>query len=74
MQLDIYKRVIGLRPLDAEGRVTALGAGDSVLVELDPDADAPARPARTTGLFHLALLVPTRADLARALRRVWDTS
>jgi catechol 2,3-dioxygenase len=69
---DFYQRVIGLRPLAADGRVTALGAGDSVLVELDPDADAPARPPRTTGLFHLALLVPTRADLARALRRVWE--
>ena len=29
-------------------------------------------PPRTTGLFHLALLVPTRADLAAALRRVFD--
>ena len=28
------------------------------------------RPAGTTGLFHLALLVPSRADLARALNRV----
>ena len=27
---------------------------------------------RSTGLFHLALLVPTRVDLARALRRVMN--
>ena len=33
-------------------------------------ADAPARPQRSTGLFHLAILVPDRAELARALRRV----
>ena len=32
--------------------------------------DAPVRPPRTTGLFHLALLVPSRADLARAVHRV----
>jgi catechol 2,3-dioxygenase len=69
---DFYQRVIGLRPLVSDDGVTALGAGDSVLVELDPDAGAPPRPPRTTGLFHLALLVPTRADLARALRRVWE--
>jgi catechol 2,3-dioxygenase len=42
----------------------------SPLVELVPGPDAPSRPPRSTGLFHLALLVPTRADLARTLRRV----
>ena len=69
---DFYQRVIGLRPLPAEGGIAALGAGDGPLVELHPDPDAPVRPPRTTGLFHLALLVPTRADLARSLRRVWE--
>ena len=29
-------------------------------------------PAGTTGLFHLAILVPSRLELARALRRVAD--
>ena len=29
-------------------------------------------PPGTTGLFHLAILYPTRADLADALRRVMD--
>jgi catechol 2,3-dioxygenase len=33
-------------------------------------ADPP--PPRTTGLFHLAILYPTRADLAVAVRRVLD--
>ncbi len=69
---DFYQRVIGLQPLAADGGVAALGTGDGALVELDPDPGAPPRPPRTTGLFHLALLVPTRADLARTLRRVWE--
>ena len=30
-------------------------------------------PAGTTGLYHFAILVPSRADLARALRRLVDT-
>jgi catechol 2,3-dioxygenase len=34
--------------------------------------DALPRPPATAGLFHLAVLVPTRADLACALRRVWE--
>ncbi len=67
---DFYETTIGLRPLGAVDGVTSLGANGSALVELVGDPDAPSRPPRTTGLFHLALLVPTRADLARTLRRV----
>jgi catechol 2,3-dioxygenase len=69
---DFYERVIGLRGIASEDGVTALGAGDGPVVELLSDPDAPARPPRTTGLFHLALLVPTRADLTHALRRVFE--
>ena len=53
--------------------VVALGVDGRPLVELVADPDAPARPPHTTGLFHLAILVPTRADLARALRRLAAT-
>jgi catechol 2,3-dioxygenase len=69
---DFYERVIGLRGRAASNGVTALGAGGVPLVELVSAPDAPARPPATTGLFHLALLVPTRADLSRALRRVFE--
>ena len=49
-----------------------LGAASdgATLVTLVHRPDAPLRPPRTTGLFHLALLVPSRADLARAFHRV----
>jgi catechol 2,3-dioxygenase len=69
---DFYQRVIGLRPLVADGSVTSFGAGDRPLVELVAAPDAPSRPPQTTGLFHLAVLVPSRADLAVALRRIWE--
>jgi catechol 2,3-dioxygenase len=66
-----YARAVGLRELAREPSEALLGTGDGrVLVELEGDAGAPARPPRTTGLFHLAILVPHRADLALALRRV----
>jgi catechol 2,3-dioxygenase len=68
-----YERVVGLSALDAgEGRAV-LGAGDTPLVELVEDPVAPPRPPRTTGLFHLAILVPDRAELARSLQRLVDT-
>ena len=66
-----YERVIGLRTLDDGGGTTRLGIEDGKpLVELVEKPDAPERPPGTTGLFHMAILVPSRADLARALERV----
>src|SRR5437763_6816106 len=68
---EYYEKVIGLRRLERSGDRLALGAEPGVpLVELVGDPDAPPRPDHSTGLFHLALLVPSRPDLARALHRV----
>jgi catechol 2,3-dioxygenase len=59
-----YERTIGLR---ADG--ASLGV-DEPLIELIGDPDAPPPPAGSTGLFHLAILVPDRPSLARAIERV----
>jgi catechol 2,3-dioxygenase len=64
-----YEQAIGLRPLEGEDGVARLGA-DTPLVELMGDPGAPPAPPRSTGLFHLAVLVPDRPELARAVRRV----
>ena len=68
-----YMRAIGLRELGRSGSEVLLGIGERVLVELEGDPSAPARPPRSTGLFHQAILVPSRADLAVALRRVAES-
>jgi catechol 2,3-dioxygenase len=66
-----YEDAIGLRTLDATDGLTALGVeGVTPFLELQAAPEAPPRPRGSTGLFHLAVLVPTRADLARALRRL----
>ena len=57
-------------PVVVEGGSRARRDGRA-LVELLSAPDAPPRPSRTTGLFHLAMLVPSRADLGLALRRVF---
>jgi catechol 2,3-dioxygenase len=70
---DFYRDAIGLTELEPENGIARLGAnGDSAqpIVELVGDPDASPRPRGTSGLFHLAILVPSRADLARALQRV----
>ena len=67
---DFYRDAIGLSELDGADGVVRLGTNGDPLVELAGDPDAPPRPRGTSGLFHLAILVPSRADLARALQRV----
>jgi catechol 2,3-dioxygenase len=65
-----YEDVIGLEPLDDAGDRMTLGVDGRALVELLADPDAPIAPQRSTGLYHLALLVPSAAELARALQRL----
>jgi catechol 2,3-dioxygenase len=67
---DFYERAIGLQQLGDEDGAVALGTEAETVVELESAPDAPPRPAGTSGLFHLAILVPSRADLARAIHRV----
>jgi catechol 2,3-dioxygenase len=69
-QREFYERAIGLRPIDSADGVTRLGSDGTSVVELHEATEAPPRPPRTTGLFHLAILVPDRAGLAAALARV----
>jgi len=67
---DFYAEAIGLEPTERDdGRLT-LGAGGRELVCLTGNPDAPPRPPGTTGLFHVAFLVPDRAELARSLNRL----
>jgi catechol 2,3-dioxygenase len=69
---DFYRRAIGLTELETRDGITRLGTEGSpaAIVELVGEPDARPRPRGTSGLFHLAILVPSRADLARALQRV----
>lgn len=60
-----YERVLGMGAMELNDGAVGLGvAGASPLLELRGDSTAPARDPRLTGLFHLAVLVPTRHDLA----------
>ena len=71
LQAAFYRNAIGLHELRRSEDTVELGApGGDALVTLVGRPAAPPRPPRTTGLFHLALLVPSRSELARALRRV----
>lgn len=77
--LAFYEQVLGFRVLSrtpaAEGQLAAASLGvagsDDVLVQLHEQVGArPVPPRGRLGLYHLAVLLPTRADLGRFLRHV----
>ena len=66
-----YERALGLRTVEREDGTIAFGASTGKpLVELRADTSAPPLDRRATGLYHLAILVPSRLDLAHALVRL----
>ncbi len=67
-----YERSIGLRIRDRDDETAWLGAGAADLIVLHARPGA-GRAGRHAGLYHLALLHPTRQDLARALHRLAAT-
>jgi len=73
-----YRDVVGLAvERDRDGSRAVLSAGETPVVVLDEDSDAPERGRREAGLFHLAVRVPDRGALgdvlARARTRASDT-
>src|SRR4051794_36519576 len=64
--LDYYQRLVGLQVHARDDTTARLGAGGEDLVVLYEEQGAEPAP-RNTGLFHIALLLPSRHDLARWL-------
>jgi catechol 2,3-dioxygenase len=66
-----YQDVLGFEETDRQGRTASLRApGGRVLIELVEKPDAIPKPRRSAGLYHFAILVPSRAALGRSLRRL----
>jgi catechol 2,3-dioxygenase len=66
-----YERAIGLRTTELDDGTLGLGVPSGpALVELRGDSAAPRLNRRAPGLYHLAILVPTRLDLAFAIARL----
>jgi catechol 2,3-dioxygenase len=69
--LDFYQNILGFTLHDQEGEIARLGAeGRDLLelVELSYGQDV----RGTTGLYHFAILVPSRTQLALSLKRILE--
>lgn len=72
--LDFYQRVFGFQILEQSERKVALSADgvQPILILKQPENVQP-KQGRTTGLYHFAILLPRRADLANFLQHLVQT-
>jgi catechol 2,3-dioxygenase len=68
-----YESHLGFVVHRRDDRTAALGAPDGATLLVLNQCETAPRVRGTTGLYHFAVLVPSRADLARALRRLVET-
>ncbi|HEY6762711.1 MAG TPA: VOC family protein [Baekduia sp.] len=64
-----YQDALGLKVRRQDPGVAVLGDDDAAVLRLHEDAQA-RQPGRHSGLYHYALLFPTREELARAALRL----
>ena len=65
--VDFYTRILGLAVIEQGAEAATLGAGGVPLLRLVARAGAKAQPEFSTGLYHLAIRLPSRPDLGRVL-------
>lgn len=73
--LAFYLDVLGFRLVSggaSTATLSATGRGPGLIV-LTEKKDAPSRPPHATGLYHVAIRVPSRQALAMSIRRLQDT-
>ncbi len=69
-QIPFYTQVLGFRLHWREGSEAALGTEAEVLLRLTENPAA-RRVQQTTGMYHFAILYPSRKELARAMARLF---
>lgn len=70
--LRFYVDVLGFQIHDQEDNIASLGVGGDDLLILNEYPDAPPIEAHA-GLYHFAILVPSRLDLAKSLHQLIQT-
>jgi catechol 2,3-dioxygenase len=71
--LRFYKDMLGLVETHSDGKTLTLSASgkSEPLLRLTENQSAKPKQARSPGLFHLALLYPSRKDLAAAFKQLY---
>ena len=70
-QTAFYHQLLGIEIVSQSEGEAVLGAGDKALVKLIKTDDT-SNPKQTYGLYHMALLLPSREDLANVFKHLLD--
>jgi catechol 2,3-dioxygenase len=70
-QITFYKNVIGLQLHERAERTARMGAGGADILRMTEVPGAVRHP-RTTGIYHFAILLPNRRELALAIARLFS--
>lgn len=65
-----YQDILGFRVAGQDGDRVLLSAAGGPPIHVILTGEPTARPRRSAGLYHVAVLLPSRTDLARALRHL----
>ncbi|CAG1770450.1 partial catechol 2,3-dioxygenase, partial [uncultured bacterium] len=70
--LGFYRDQLGLTEIRRDGDTSYLSADGSepAIIILTEDPDAPPKPRRSTGLYHVAIRLPSRKALAETFRQL----
>lgn len=72
--LTFYQEVIGFKVYEKTDKSAKFTAdGKTVLLSIEQPSDVLPKKGRTTGLYHFALLLPDRTDLANILKHLLQT-
>jgi catechol 2,3-dioxygenase len=75
-QLEFYGELLGLKEVARDGQTVSLSATGAHpdLLRLTEIPNARPRPPHTVGLFHIAIRVPSRTELANVIQRLQVSS
>src|SRR5688572_19524375 len=69
-QLTFYQQILGFHLHWRQGSEAALGTSQEILLRLTEQPNA-RRVQHTTGMYHFAILYPSRKELARVIARLF---
>lgn len=72
--LAFYRDILGFNVEQVNDSTVALSADGAPIIRLTAHADAVPKPRRSTGLYHVAILMPNRAALGKVLYRLLTSS
>ncbi|MFL6556758.1 MAG: VOC family protein, partial [Bacillus sp. (in: firmicutes)] len=72
--LNFYQNILGFQVMEkSDGKAVLTTDGKTPLLTLEQPKDVVAKTGRTSGLYHFAILLPSRADLSVFLRHLVQT-